>query len=140
MNACIVRCSIDDKVLLVKHKTRGWEFPGGKIDNEKDRFENTEMIDLLHTATREFHEEVSGQIGCVGSPTKVLFNTEYKTVFFVYTKQMCIFDCFDEYEHFLVSEDEAIEDVEQFSIEDINNITFSFENDKKLIETIFTPK
>ena len=135
VNACIVRVTLDNKILLVKHHERGWEFPGGKIDPSKDRFKDTQVIDLLHTATREFQEEVSEQIGCMGSPSNVLYEQEYRTVFFVYKDQQCVFDCFDKYKEFL-SKDDAIEQIQQFKLDEIVDIKFSFESDKQLIKAI----
>lgn len=137
MNACIVRFTVDEKVLLVKHHERGWEFPGGKIDSSKDRFENTGIIDLLKTATREFHEEVSDQIGCVGVPDKILFEPSYRTVFFVYSNQDCLFGCFDKYSVCL-SNDDAIDEVRQFDLSEIDALKFSFDSDKELIKTILS--
>ena len=134
-NACIVRVTLDNKVLLVKHNERGWEFPGGKIDSSKDRFKDTQIIDLLHVATREFHEEVSNQIGCTGSPSHVLYQQNYRTVFFVYKDQQCVFDFFEKYQSIL-SKDEAIEQVRQFKLSELDKLGFSFESDKGLIKAI----
>lgn len=139
MNACVVRFTVDNKVLLVKHNQRGWEFPGGKIDSSKDCFADTNIIDLLKTATREFHEEVSDRIGCVGVPNKVLYEPNYGTVFFVYCNQDCVFDCFDKYSKQL-SKDEAIDEVRQFELSEIDNIKFSFDSDKQLIKTVLSSK
>jgi 8-oxo-dGTP pyrophosphatase MutT (NUDIX family) len=141
MNACIVRCTIDKKVLLVKHRRRQWEFPGGKVDFFKDDFgEDTGYYDLLKTATREFQEEVSDEIGCIGSPDKILFKPfepEGDTVFFVYLNQLCAFDCFTKYKAKL-SQDEAIEQVQQFDLNEINELYFSYEHDKNLINALLT--
>lgn len=43
------------KILLMNTKKRGWEFPGGKVDQDD--------ISLLHTAIRETSEELNGCIG-----------------------------------------------------------------------------
>lgn len=135
LNACIVRFTVDNKVLLVKHRLREWEFPGGKIDTDKDRLGNTDTIDLLKTATREFREEVSEYIGCVGSPERILFEPNYRTVFFVYINQDCAFDCFEKYADY-IGNDPAIEKVEHHTIDSINDIVFSFDNDKHLIKEL----
>ena len=134
VNACIIRCTVDNKVLLVKHCSRGWEFPGGKMDSTRDKFKDTNTIDLIKCATREFHEEVSDQIGCVGSPSNVLFSPSYSTVFLVYRDQDCVFDCFENYQIYL-SNDPAIEKVQQFTLEQLDNITFSFDSDKQLLNS-----
>ena len=138
MNACIVRFTIDNKILLVKNRNRGWEFPGGKVDYEKDKLKGgsrSNIIDLLQAATREFKEEVSEYIGCVGSPSKILFEPTHHTVIFVFKDQDCAFDCFEKYEHYL-SCDPAIEEVKQFEVSEIDQLKFSFESDKQLIYDI----
>lgn len=137
MNACIVRCTHDNKILLVKHRERSWEFPGGKVDFYKDDFaENLGYYDLLKTATREFQEEVTNQIGCVGAPDHVLYKydpaSEYSTVFFVYKESVCLFDCFDKYK-LKLSHDEAIHSVKEFAAHEINELYFSYPEDRDLI-------
>ena len=129
MNACIVRVTKDKKVLLVKHREREWEFPGGKIDFSKDKFENTEIIDLQKCAIRELHEEVSENIECEGMCDKVLYESNHRTVFFVYCNQPSLSD-------YYVTQDDAISEIRQFDVSDIDSIIFSFENDKHLLKTI----
>ena len=148
MNACIVRICSDNKVLLVKNRERQWEFPGGKIDEITDRVDDAngnsptrDIIDLLKAAKREFHEEISNDIECIGNPSKILFNLKHKTVFFVYQNQEIIIDCVDRVDQ-LSSTDAAIEDVKQFDCAKISisntddPIPFSFECDKQIIQTL----
>lgn len=134
INSCIVRVSLAGRVLLVKNKKRHWEFPGGKIDEVKDKFSaHGEFIDLLKACSREFQEEVGNNVGCIGCPDKVLYRKESNTVFFVYTYQPCVFDCFEKYVK-LSSSDQAIEDIREFSVDELPKLSFA--TDKVLIDQI----
>jgi len=133
MNACIICVTTEETILFVKHKDRGWEFPGGKIDFLKDRFRNTNLIDLLQTATRELHEEVSQQIECVGVPGRILYDPSVyvNTIFFVYYDQPYL-----DKNVIQLSHDDAIDDINYFKLSDIDMVELSFQIDKELINTI----
>lgn len=148
MNACVIRItsssSSDEesscnktktKILLVKHKERQWEFPGGKIDYNKDRYADTQIVDLMHTAQRELQEETSIPYSklLTTSPTNILFNAEYNTVFFVYRQHSVTDD--DDVTGYTIT-DLMIEQVIDVDVDNIDKYTFSFETDKTLIKQL----
>lgn len=134
INSCIVRINYRGRVLLVKNKKRQWEFPGGKIEDQKDRFTmNGEFVDLLKGCSREFQEEVGNDIGCIGCPDKVLYRKQSNTVFFVYIYQPCVFDCFQKYMK-IISNDDSIEDVREFEVHDLPILSFG--TDKLLLDQV----
>lgn len=147
MNVCIVKITIQHKVLLVKHVTRGWEFPGGKVDYEKDKFyDHSCMVDLLAAATREFEEEVSSDTKTVfkGKPSNILFEPNFNTVFFIYDEQSC--DTPTTHTRSIThhphthphthSQDEAISECRYFTLEQLQDLNFSFESDKELLKIL----
>ncbi len=80
----IFYCNESQQILLVKHKTRNWEFPGGKIDfGCKDQWNKTEFVDLENTAKRELFEETGIQTHNF-TFHKVIYNREFKILFFLY--------------------------------------------------------
>lgn len=83
MNVCVVR-KYQNKVLLVKNKKRGgWEFPGGKIDFEKD-IVVPGIIDIEKVARREYAEETNTEDLIDLKPNRSFYNPTTQTFFMVY--------------------------------------------------------
>lgn len=139
MNTCIIRFNNKSDVLLIKHRDRQWEFPGGKIDNEKDCYKGSGFIDLIKSVSREFKEEVGNGLGCIGCPCEMIFKQDSSTIFFVYKYQPCVFNCFEKYKEtlqdkILNSPDSKIECIKEFKINELPLL--SFETDRELIKLI----
>lgn len=87
---CVIR-RYKNFVLLVHHRTRGWEFPGGKLENS-DRIpsasnasgRNDELYDICRAAQREYVEETELSCSDLQSVTSVYYNATVGTLFLVY--------------------------------------------------------
>lgn len=70
----------NEVIKLVKNKQREWEFPGGKVEFDRDTLHGScELIDLIKSAKRELEEEAGTDIEISGSPNRIIYKQSTST-------------------------------------------------------------
>ena len=146
MNVCTIRICKNYVLLVYNSERNGWEFPGGKVDYEKDGEE--EIIDITKSGLREYVEEVGGGGDDLLRSSKVYMNHKSQTLFLVYLandfllKQRCIVkdvtngDVITKYAEFPFYKRYGEDDTESLGL--LNEEKLSFPDDVKFLKEIQT--